>query len=891
MPETTPQGDATQDRPDWHAMPAAAVTAALDSDPARGLDAAEARKRLARVGPNRLRARDATPFWRILAHQFESILVWLLAGATALAFVFGDWLEGIAIAVVIAVNALIGFVTESRALHSMEALRQIGRATARVRRGGRVREVPAEALVPGDVLLLEGGDIVTADARLIETGNLAIDESLLTGESEPVEKRSDPLAAATALADRSCMAYRGCAVTSGVATAIVTDTGMATEIGRISSLVAAVGEEKTLLERRLDTLSTQLLWLTLVLAAAIALVGVAHGRPWLMMIQTAIALAVAAVPEGLPMVTTLALGRGMWRMAQRNALVESLPAVETLGATTVICCDKTGTLTENRMTVEAVIDAAGRAVHLADIGAGRTPGAVAVLEAGALCNRAEIERTDGLVRGLGDPLEVALLLAAGDAGIDIAALRARRPKLDEVPFDSTTKRMATLHGGDAGRLVAVKGAPEAILALAARIDDDNGPRALTDDDRADWHARIDDAAAGGLRLLAIARNDGPAEGADPYQDLEFLGLVAMRDPPRLDVRDALARCRAAGIRVIMATGDHGLTARAIARDVGLGDDSDGWLGGDQLDRLDTLDDAEREALAHAVIFARVTPEQKLRLVEFLQSRGEVVAMTGDGVNDAPALKRSDIGVAMGIRGTPVAREASEMVLRDDSFATIVFAVEQGRIIFANIRKFVVYLLSCNLSEILVVGLATLGGMPLPLLPLQILFLNLVTDVFPAFALSACEGAPDVMRRPPRPPAEPVLPRQRWAAIAAHGATITLATLGALYIALEGLGYDSRAAVTVSFLTLAFAQLWHVFNMRDRRSGPLANEVTRNPWVWAALAFCSGLLLAATYLPGLSHVLRITPPDATGWALVLGASLVPLALGRVVAAITRRIDGS
>jgi Ca2+-transporting ATPase len=387
-------------------------------------------------------------------------------------------------------------------------------------------------------------------------------------------------------------------------------------------------------------------------------------------------------------------------------------------------------------------------------------------------------------------------------------------------------------------------------------------------------------------MLAIARRvDGPL-GGDPYHDLEFLGLVAMRDPPRLDVRDALAQCRVAGIRVVMVTGDHGLTARAIARDVGL-DDGDGWLGGENLGRLDALDEAAREELARATIFARVTPEEKLRLVEFLQGRGEVVAMTGDGVNDAPALKRADMGVAMGIRGTPVAREAADMVLRDDSFATIVFAIEQGRVIFTNIRKFVFYLLSCNLSEILVVGLATLGGLPLPLLPLQILFLNLVTDVFPAFALSACEGAPDVMDRPPRPPGEPVLPRRRWIAVALHGGAITLATLAALFIAIDWLEYDDRAAVTVSFLTLAFAQLWHVFNMRERRSGLLVNEVTRNPYVWGALALCTGLLLAATYLPGLSHVLKVVPPDGAGWAVVLGASLAPLVLANIAVMLRRR----
>ncbi|MEQ8813173.1 MAG: cation-transporting P-type ATPase [Thalassobaculum sp.] len=871
-----------------HALPAEAVAAALDVDPAIGLAAQEVDRRRRSHGRNELRQHPPRPMLGILIDQFKSLITALLAAAALLSAAFAHWTEAAAIAAVIAINALIGFVTEWRAVRSMEALRSLTVQHARVRRGGAVAEVPAGDLVPGDVVLLEGGDLVAADLRLIEASKLQCDESVLTGESLPVGKRIDAMPAATALAERAGMAYQGTAVTRGSGAGIVVATGMCSELGRIAALVEQAEPERTPLERRIEVLSRQLVWLTLVLAGVIAGTGIVAGKPVLLMLETAIALAVAAVPEGLPMVTTLVLARGMWRMARRNALIERLSAVETLGATTVILTDKTGTLTENRM--------AATRLHLpsGDLAVGATadpppfpdgtPGRRA-LEVGMLCNNASLSESG---EATGDPTEVALLRLAARFGLDRAAAVARWPELREDAFDSDQKMMATVHARDGGFLYAVKGAPEAVLAKATAVAALDGDHAMTEDERALWRARASVLADGGLRVLALAskRADGADEPA--YAGLTLLGLVGLEDPPRGDVAPAIAACKAAGIRVVMVTGDHAATAGQIAAHVGLPEpDSLPAMEGGALGAIDALSDDQRRDLMRRAVFARVSPAQKLELIRLFQEAGEIVAMTGDGVNDAPALQKADIGVAMGKRGSQVAREAADMVLRDDAFASIVAAVEHGRVIFANLRKFLVYLLSCNLSEILVIGIAALASMPLPLLPLQILYLNLVTDVFPAFALGAGEGEGDVMARPPRSPREQVLGRRQWLAIAGHAAALTAATLGAFVLAVRWLDMPVQDAVTVSFVTLALGQLWHVFNMRDRGSGLLVNEVSRNPYVWAALALCLALVGVAVYLPPLAAVLALVPPSAAAAGLALGLSLVPLLLGQIVKGARRR----
>ena len=874
------------------------ILGSLEVSREKGLDEEQVGRHRKQYGPNRLRAARKESGWKILLAQFRSIIVLLLAGAAGVSFAFGDLLEGAAIVAVIFINAAIGFVTEWRAVRSMEALRRLSRVSANVRRTGEVRKIPAEKLVPGDIVVIEGGDIVAADVRLLEASKLQADESTLTGESVPVAKSIQPVAEDAPVSDRKNMLFKGTTITRGSGEGVVVATGMASQLGEISALVDEAKEEITPLEKRLDKLGHKLVWVTLGIAALMAASGILAGKELYLMIETAIALAVAAIPEGLPIVATLALTRGMWRMAKRNVLVNHLSAVETLGATGVICTDKTGTLTENRLTVmryafengdvqvnpspqkdELPFSRDGDAVDAAKDELLRT-----ALEVGALCNNASISRDDSSSSGqVGDPLEVALLRAANAADIQRRDLAEKMPEGREEAFDPDVKMMATFHRRDGKFRVAVKGAGEAVLKSSTRLLTAEGERDLTDDDRQRWRKHNTQMARDGLRVLALAMKTAESTEAKPYENLTFIGLVGLLDPPRKDVREALHQCRRAGIKVVMVTGDQPPTAINVAREVGLlgeEENAEAILGRD-LEEPDTLSQEETERIRQASIFARVSPKQKLLLITVHQQAGAIVAMTGDGVNDAPALKKADIGVAMGQRGTEVAREAADMILKDDAFSSIVAAMRHGRVIFDNIRRFVVFLMSCNLGEILVVGAASVVQMPLPILPLQILFLNLVTDVFPALALGMGEGDPQVMQRPPRDPKEPVLTRGHWQVIAGYGALISLSVLAAFGVALKGMQMEVPQAVTVSFLVLAFAQLWHVFNLRERGTTLFRNDVVRNPYVWGALGLCVVLLLAAVYLPGLSNVLKLTHPGSQGWLLVIGFSLVPLAVGQLM----------
>ncbi len=862
-----------------------------------GLSAAEVRRRVRLHGLNRLRETEKRRAWTILADQFKNFIIALLTAAAVLSFAFGDWLAGFAIVTVILINASIGFVTELRAVRSMEALHRLGSVMTKVRRDGTVHEFPAERLVPGDIVILEGGDIVTADLRIIYEAKLQADEAPLTGESLPVSKNIDPLGEDTHLPDRKNMLFKGTAVTRGTGEAVVVATGMNTELGKISTLVEEAEEEITPLEKRLNKLAHKLIWAVLAIAVLIAVTGVISGKEILIMIETSIALAVAAIPEGLPIVATIALARGMLRMAHRNALVNRLSAVETLGATNIICTDKTGTLTEGLMTVtRIVLDTGDIAVNgNGDRSAGAFVRDGAVIDAAddavlrealfvsVLCNNATIARSDAgdPSETVGDPLEVALLVAASKAGIHREDYFEGMPEEREEAFDSDVKMMATFNRDGERYRVAVKGAPETILESCTSIMTGDGARAFGDEERSRWVNRNNEMAEGSLRVLALATKTVDTVEAKPYKELQFIGLVGMLDPPRSDVHESLEQCRTAGIEVIMVTGDQAVTARNVGLAVGLIDEESAEvINGQDLESFDALSADERRRLLDIKIFARVSPKQKLDLIALHQDNGSIVAMTGDGVNDAPALKKADIGVAMGVRGTQVAREAAHMVLKDDAFSTIVAAVEQGRIIFANIRKSILYLLSCNVSEIMIVALASMFNAPLPILPLQILFLNLVTDVFPALALGVGEGDPGILNRPPRDPKEPVLAKNHWLAIGGYGIVITIAVLGALSYALAALNMEERRAVTVSFLTLAFAQLWHVFNMRGRGSGFFRNDITRNRYIWGSLLLCVGLLIAAVYLPGLNTVLKVVDPGPNGWILILIMSLVPWVIGQL-----------
>lgn len=864
-----------------HALPVGDVVAWLETDPVAGLDAAEVLARRKAYGSNQLLRQKPKSALAILVHQFNSIIVWLLSAAAVLSFTMDDIAEGAAILVVLLINGAIGFATEVRAARSMEALIRMSEVKTRARRAGRERMIDAHELVPGDVVILEAGDIITADLRISQASNLQADESVLTGESLAVAKSTGAVDPGAVLGDRSGMAYKGTAITQGAGEGLVVATGMATEIGRISALTQAADSEVAPLEKRLDRLGHRLVWLTFGLAALTIGAGILRGHDVVAMIQTGVALAVAAVPEGLPVVATLSLARGMWRMARRNAVITQLSSVETLGATTIILTDKTGTLTENRMTAVRYLLDGGDVGLNGDLPEPASDAPLGwALRIGILCNGAELGdgRSDGRA---GDPMELALLSVAAESGVSRKQLTGDFPEIREHAFDPAAKMMATVHGDGEGFVVAVKGAPEAVIGRADRVLGADGPRPLDAAARQDWKERSAEAAGEGLRLLGLAMKRGDRDDGDPYAGLTLIGLVCLLDPVRDDVPAAIAASRAAGVRVVMMTGDHAVTAATIARQAGLGDGELSVIEGSELAGIDPdrMSDGMRDRILSANVFARVAPETKLTLVSIYQKAGEVVAMTGDGVNDAPALKKADIGIAMGRRGTQVAQDAADMVLRDDKFATIIAAMRQGRVIFDNIRKFVVYLISCNVSEVLVVGLAVGSGLPAPLLPLQILFLNLVTDVFPAFALGLGRGDAHVMGRPPRDPKEQIVDRSRWWLIGVLGGAITLATLAAFLLALFWLKLEAGAAVTVAFLTLALAQLWNVFNVRDADAGLIDNEVTRNPYVWGALALCLGLIGLAVWLPSLAELLGLPWPGPQGLALAAVASLVPLLLGQ------------
>jgi len=647
--------------------------------------------------------------------------------------------------------------------------------------------------------------------------------------------------------------------------------------------------------------------LTLLVAAVVAFLGVLGGRDIVLMLETAVALAVAAVPEGLPIVATVALARGMWRMAQRNALVERLAAVETLGSTSVIFADKTGTLTQNRMRVARLaLPGDKEDISWANDERPDAPSALAcrLLEVAALCTNAELHKdTEGgkpdadpkgedagaHPEGTGDPMEIALLHAAAAVDIRRDQLLDEYPEEREESFDADTKMMATFHKAASGYRVAVKGAPEAVLEVATHVATSEGhAETLSDRGRDGWADRVEALAGQGYRVLAFAERQVNSPDTDPYGELTLLGLVGLADPPRNDVAQAIDQCHRAGIAVIMVTGDQPVTAAAIARDVGLASDPRTIAGNDLPQADGGQGEGKQEHLLEYQVFARVSPEQKLDLIRHWQGSGAVVAMTGDGVNDAPALKKADVGIAMGQRGTDVAREAADIVLKDDAFPTIIAAIEQGRTIFENIRRFIVYLLSGNLGEVLAVGLCAVIGAPLPLLPLQILFINLVLDVFPALALGVGGSPADIMDRPPRDAKEPVLTRRHWIATGLWGALIAGSVLSVFFVALwRDLGQD--AAVTIGFLTFALARLWHVFNMRDAGTGLIRNSVVQNRWVWYAIAVSVLLVAAAAGLPGLTTVLGVVPLELSGWILVLGGSLVPLVVGQAVLSLGSRAD--
>jgi len=890
----------------WYRKESSEAISLLNSDAEAGLASAEAQHRMVEHGPNELVERGLKSPWRILWEQLTGLMVVILIVAAVVSGALADWKDAIAILAIVVINAALGFSQEFRAEKAMAALKQLAVPTVKVRRDGHVVEISARELVPGDVVLLEAGALVPADGRLLESANLRVEEAALTGESEPVEKHVRSLDRADLpVGDQRNMVYMGTVVTYGRGLTVITATGMNTELGRIAELIQTAEREPTPLQRRLAQLGKGLAVAALVIVAVVFVLGLLRGEDWQLMLLTAISMAVAAVPEGLPAVVTIALALGAQRMLKRQALIRKLPAVETLGSVTVICSDKTGTLTENRMTV-TVLDVLGETQQVDTLLQQGVPVADAELlpghrppvrslgllaKAAALCNDASLAPTpEGGYRAVGDPTEGALVVAAAELGLVKDELDQRWPRVGEVPFTSERKRMTTVHRvgvtpeqTDApwccGEFVAfAKGAVDSLLEISERVWAGDEEVPLTDEMQARIVAANDRLAGQGQRVLGVAfrpLNEQPDETdeAGLEQQMTFIGLVGMIDPPRPEAREAVQTAKAAGIRPVMITGDHSLTAWQIARELGIASELDIAADGSPLTGRDlaemSMDDLEA-VVDQVAVYARVSPEHKLKIVQALKDRGQIVAMTGDGVNDAPALKKADIGVAMGITGTDVSKEAADMVLLNDNFATIIAAVKEGRTIYDNIRKFIKYTLTSNAGEIWVMLLAPLVGMPLPLLPLQILWINLVTDGLPGLALGVEPPERDTMRRPPHHPQENIFGRGLGRHVLWIGLLMGLVSLGMGYWTWRT-GWDNWQ--TMIFTTLTLSQMGHALAVRSRESlfkvGLLSNQA-----LLGAVLLTFVLQMAVVYVPFLQNLFK------TG-ALTLGELLLSLVLSTVV----------
>jgi Ca2+-transporting ATPase len=855
--------------PHWHAEPATGVCRHLGSDPQQGLNAAEAAARLAQHGPNQLMEKAARSPWRMLLDQFTDFMILVLLVAAIISGLVGDVEDTVAIIVIIILNAVIGFVQEFRAERAMAALKRMAETNARVIRDGQPLQLNASALVPGDVVLLEAGNVIPADLRLLHSAQLRIDESALTGESVAAEKQVQPLPPETqALGDRSCMAYKGTTISHGRGSGIVVATGMRTELGRIAALLNASPELRTPMQIRLARLGRRLAIAALAICVLVFVTGILRGEPLLLMFMTAISLAVAAIPSALPAVVTISLALGAHKMVRQHALIRRLPAVETLGSVSYICSDKTGTLTQNRMQVSALF-ADGQETVLDGLST-EAPGSE-LLSAMALCNDAQADAAapDKL---LGDPTETALLLTARAAGYDRTLLEQQSPRVRELPFDAERKRMTTFHAAEKGYIAYCKGSPETLLPLCNQQLHACGEAPIRHEQLLQQAERM---AAAGLRVLAFACrhwNTLPtATSPDEIeQDMVFLGFAGLMDPPRPEARDAVTLCRSAGITPVIITGDHPATARAIAHELGILEDG---KPGHVLTglALSTLDD---ERLAQEVsktrVYARVDPAQKIRIVQALQARGEIVAMTGDGVNDAPALKAADIGVAMGKGGTDVAREAAHMVLLDDNFATIVYAVRQGRQLYDNIRKFIRYGITTNSAEIWTIFLAPFLGLPIPLLPIQILWVNLVTDGLPGLALTAEPAERGIMQRRPRPLRESLFAHGMWQ----HMIWVGL-LMGGVCLLTQTWAMQTGTAhwQTMVFTVLTLSQLAHVLAIRSERESMFCIGLFTNRWLLAAVVVAFLLQMTAIYHPFFNEIFRTQALSAAELLLCLALSSI------------------
>ncbi len=881
---------------DWHKTTVAQAIQSLESS-GDGLSREEAKRRLSQFGPNELVKRKRISPWLIFLEQFKSFLIIILLVAVALSIASGETADAIVIAVLVIFACVLGFVQEYRAERALEALKQMAAPTASVIREGQESEIPSRELVPGDIVLLRTGDRIPADGRLIESVNLKLDEAPLTGESVPVEKMTEPILEQAAVADRENMTYLGTVIVYGRGKAIITATGMATEFGKIASMIQEVEEKETPLQANLNRLGKWIGIGALILSALLAILGVVRGHEWTEMLRWGISLAVAVVPEALPAVVVISLAIGVQRMVRRQALIKKLPAVETLGSATVICSDKTGTLTQGQMTVRRLY-VNGKMIEVT--GVGYVPEGKFYLEGevlhpaqdmhlqtllriGALCNNAHLFTTNGTWLVKGDTDEGALLVATGKAGVSCDELNSQFPRIDEMPFSSERKMMTTIHNTPQGKFAYSKGAPEVILNRCSRVYRDGKEKELAGEEKEGVLSKVGHMANDALRVLGMAYKPlgdkfTPAETVE--QDMVFVGLVGIIDPPREEVKAAIGVCEQAGIRPIMITGDHKATAMAIARELGL-------LKGDAIggSELDNLSDAEFEAIVEKIdVYARVSPAHKMRVVDTLGKKGHIVAMTGDGVNDAPALKKADIGIAMGITGTDVSKEAADMILLDDNFATIVAAVEEGRGIVDNIKKYLMYLFSGNLGEVLALTIAllagTLLGLPrdaLPLVAAQILFINLLGDGLAAVALSVDPTDPDIMKRAPRQAREVIFSRPVIRFTAGSALWTGGLALGAFLLTFHSRG-DLTAeqrlieAQCLCFVTLILTRMVHAFNSRSERHsllkiGPLANR-----WLLGAVGLSLLLTALVVYLPPLQDVFHTYALSLADWGLAFGFAL-------------------
>ncbi|MBN1230548.1 MAG: cation-translocating P-type ATPase [Anaerolineales bacterium] len=918
----------------WHSLTQEELISKLNTNENEGLSDEEADNRLQKYGPNQLKEAPPTSFLALLWGQFNDFLIMLLIVAAIVSAVLGEYVEAGAIMAIVILNAVLGIVQERRAEQALAALKKMSAPDAQVIRNGIRKTVPSTDVVPGDVVSIEAGNYIPADIRLIESMNLKVEEAALTGESFPIQKDAGLLLPEDAgLGDRKNSAFMGTLVNYGRGKGVVTGTGMETEIGKIATMLQAVENEQTPLQKRLEILGKQLGWAALIICAVVFGVGIIQGNEILDMFMIAVSLAIAAVPEGLPAVVTISLALGMREMVDRNALIRRLSSVETLGSATTIGSDKTGTLTQNEMTVTKVwvdnqfVDVSGigyapQGKFLVDgneISPRDYQGVLTNLWVGALNNDAELliredENGNPVYRIIGDPTEGAMIVAAGKAEKEYKDLFDAYPREQEIPFDSTRKCMTTIHSlhapadedispfhnsdkGKTGYVVTVKGAPDVVLKLCSnyqKMDDTQG--AMTQEMQDSILGANDQMAKQALRVLAMAYkvvDKLPSEISSETieNNLIFVGLQGMIDPPREEVKAAVKVAKKAGIRTVMITGDYPQTARAIAEAIGIFQPGHEVVTGAELNQMS--DEELQKHIHHVDVFARVSPEHKVRIVQALRNNGEVVAMTGDGVNDAPALKQADIGVAMGITGTDVAKETADMVLTDDNYSSIVSAIEQGRVIYSNIRKFVYYLLSCNMAEISTIFIATLLGAESPLNPIQLLWLNLITDGAPAIALGMEKGDPDIMDQPPRPSDEPIINKRMRTGIVVQTIAITAVTLTAFFIGhkISGIkfGEYSELASTMAFVTLSFSELLRAFTARSERNSVFKIGVFKNVTMNWAVLVSFVLLISVIYVPFMQNIFDVIPLTLTHWLEIIPLLFFPSIAAEVNKWVMRKRD--